>query len=120
MLLNNFFTYKQVDSEIDSVQAIINFNESHDIYKGHFPQRPVTPGVCQIEALKEVLSDCLHKKLKLKEAKEIKYIVPHTPEVKDVLLQAKLKDSEGDISVSASLSKDDQIFMKIRACFEQL
>jgi 3-hydroxyacyl-[acyl-carrier-protein] dehydratase len=35
----------------DHVVAAVRFGEHHDFYRGHFPDRPITPGVILVEAM---------------------------------------------------------------------
>lgn len=118
MLLNNLFTYKIVEASDSIISAILSFDGKNEIYSGHFPGRPVTPGVCQIEACKEVLNDVTGGNFHIKSSKDVKFVVPHTPEVHEINLQLNLQKRENGIDVNGSLFKGDIIFMKIRASFE--
>ncbi len=47
---------KSFASEGDTAEAEITFDEGFSGFKGHFPERPVLPGVCQI-ALAMTMAD---------------------------------------------------------------
>ena len=38
----------------DHIVACFTFRHDHDFYRGHFPERPVTPGVILLESLAQV------------------------------------------------------------------
>ncbi|MBS1934927.1 MAG: hydroxymyristoyl-ACP dehydratase, partial [Bacteroidetes bacterium] len=59
MLQGNFFTITSIAHENISVKAVLELNPAHDIFKGHFPETPVVPGVCMLQMLKEVMENIL-------------------------------------------------------------
>lgn len=52
MLLNDFFKITDIKNA-DKYTISIEMNPKHDIYKGHFPGNPITPGVCLTQMVKE-------------------------------------------------------------------
>lgn len=58
----------------------VRFKPGCDIYKGHFPGKPITPGVCLIQIAKELFEECVSQPLHLCEAKDIKFSSPVTPD----------------------------------------
>ena len=52
----------------------VYFDPSHIIYKAHFPDQPVTPGVCIIQMITELASDITQQKLTLECAKNVKFL----------------------------------------------
>ena len=40
-----------VEVDDDHIVAACRFREDHDFYRGHFPGRPITPGVILVEAM---------------------------------------------------------------------
>ena len=55
MLINDFFQIQNIDSLPNSIEAKIELNASHQIFDGHFPNNPITPGVIQLQIVKELL-----------------------------------------------------------------
>ena len=54
-------------------------NPDHLIYKAHFPGQPVTPGVCILQMLQELLSHQEGKQLFIKNIKNAKFISVMSP-----------------------------------------
>ena len=50
------------------------------IYAGHFPDCPITPGVCLLSIIRELTESLRGEKLSLKTVKEAKYVQVVTPE----------------------------------------
>ena len=46
-----------VVSKDDEIIILQSTDDSHPIFKAHFPSHPILPGFCHIEMLSEVLSD---------------------------------------------------------------
>ncbi|MGD0712237.1 MAG: hypothetical protein ABR968_13770 [Bacteroidales bacterium] len=74
MLLNNFFEIDNlvVSDDRTNATAQVTLNPKHPIFKGHFPESPVVPGVCMIQMIKEILSDILQAEIMLTKSSAIK------------------------------------------------
>ena len=66
MLINDFFTISELTNSEDTIESKVQLNASHKIFDGHFPGNPVTPGVVQIQIVKELLEKALEKEYVLK------------------------------------------------------
>jgi 3-hydroxyacyl-[acyl-carrier-protein] dehydratase len=118
MPLNDFFTYQVIDSVPDTIKARISINTEHPLYKGHFPQQPVTPGVVLVEIIRNVLSSVLKKQLMLESAKEIKFTAAVLPaQVNQIDLNIEYFESVGKISANCILSEQGRIFAKLKGEF---
>ena len=49
MLIPHFYSVKEFNFTDNQLKAIIELNPAHDVFKGHFPNNPVTPGVCMLQ-----------------------------------------------------------------------
>ena len=57
-LLNDFYTVESTQKTAENnLLTTIVLNAEHPIFKGHFEQMPVVPGVCQTQIIKEVLQN---------------------------------------------------------------
>lgn len=59
----------------------IRLNPGHEIYKAHFPEQPITPGVIIVRMAMELLSEALGRKAHLVGAPNIKFSSPLFPRV---------------------------------------
>ena len=53
MLLNDFFIIDDWQPGNGLARAILRINWGHPIFEGHFPGRPVVPGACLLQIVKE-------------------------------------------------------------------
>jgi 3-hydroxyacyl-[acyl-carrier-protein] dehydratase len=74
MLLNKLFTINQQRSSENKLETDITLNASHFVYKAHFPENPVTPGVYILQMAKEILEKHLACSLTMVEAKNVKFL----------------------------------------------
>ncbi len=120
-MLDNFYNYKIIEISDEKLIAKITLNKDHKVYKGHFPEMPITPGVCQVQMVKEILSLELKKNLKLITAKDIKFLSMINPmETSELDIEVKLKTLENnDITINGLMTAEGRKFLKIRAVFAE-
>ena len=92
-------------------------NPDHLIYKAHFPGQPVTPGVCILQMLQELLSVREGKQLFIKNIKNAKFISMMSPvtDSRVSVLFSSVTPEEGGIKaqgVVTSRDESDQLFLK--------
>jgi len=97
ILKDNFFRVKDSAQTATGVDYIIEFNPEHFIYQAHFPDHPITPGVCIIQIIKELLVEIVQRNLFLKKIDNIKFLNVINP----------LENREVTFSISLSLNEDD-------------
>ena len=107
MLLHNDFYAIAASSQVeDTFNFTVHLNPVHHIFDGHFPGNPVTPGVVQMEMVKELLSIALDKKMNLKSMGTCKFLAilnpNETPDV-DVSIKTSLSE-EGTTKVTVSIT----------------
>ena len=118
-LLNDFYIIKSIQQIDSKISATIVLNEQHAIFKGHFGQMPVVPGVCQTQIIKEILQQQVSKTLTLKKGDNIKFtamIIPtqHQTVNVEIVFQPK---QEGELFVEATLFFKDITFTKFKGTF---
>lgn len=119
MLLNGTF-YQLLDLTLQENQIIatIKINENDEIFKGHFPGNPVTPGVAQLEIVKEILSTHYNRSIQLKSISNCKYLAILDPR-KDSLIKVSLTVNElhDQLKVSCNFASEETIFTKIQGIY---
>jgi len=74
ILLNNLYTIVARDFSDNKIKFDIKLDANHFIYQAHFPNEPITPGVCIIQIAKELLEDYLAKQMKIHLVKNVKFL----------------------------------------------
>ena len=116
MLIKDFYTIQKLETTEGTISAHILLNPKHEVYKGHFPEQPVVPGVIQLQIVKEILEKHLVQQLFIAKVSNAKYLKINTPENSEVLqitIQHK-KTDEGEYKVNAIIGSKEIIFTKVK------
>ncbi|MEP6683266.1 MAG: 3-hydroxyacyl-ACP dehydratase [Parafilimonas sp.] len=120
MLKDNLYIIKNITTENNIVEASVELNDEHEIFKGHFPTQPVLPGACMLQMIKEITATSLNKKIHLIKASEIKFlllIIPDKTELLQFLIQYNFI-TESTININAKIMKDEAVCCKMKASFQ--
>ena len=104
-LLNTMFYIQERTDDA----YLVSFNQEHLIYKAHFPGQPITPGVCIIKLLEELLELSVGQRIELSEVKNLKFIRPISPlddERMNISFEQILQDTDGVRSKGVITCKD--------------
>ena len=105
----------------DEFKCQIKLNHLHPIYRGHFDGFPVTPGVCLIQIIKELLMDKLQKDLFMTSGDTIKFLIMINPETtSDFDVAFVVKNNTSSLDVSAVFSHENTAYMKFKGSFKIL
>jgi len=118
-LKDNFFRVKNSFQTETGFDFNIEFNPDHFIYQAHFPENPVTPGVCIIQIIKELLSEIIHCNLFLKKVQNIKFLNVINPlENREVTFSISISSEEKDAhKISAVVFNNEICFAKLSMLF---
>ena len=80
MLIPNLYTIKKSEKVDDSnFKVQIELNPNHEIFEGHFPNNPITPGVCMMQIIKELTEIIVSKDLFLSKVSNVKFMATINP-----------------------------------------
>ena len=121
ILQDNLYTIvsQQKENGLDTFR--IRLHPEWPIYKAHFPGHPITPGVCIVQMVQELLQECLHRKVILQKAKHIKYVSIISPEeVTDLTVTfSKIETQpDGSLKVQAQITNNETLYTKLSATFK--
>lgn len=121
-ILTDFYTLQSYEkTESGSFTAQISLNKDHDIFKGHFPGNPVTPGVCMMQIVKELTEEFTGSSLFLKTASNVKFMAIINPfETPDLKIQLNITENEGDVKVKNTTSFGETIALKMSVNYQKL
>ena len=82
MLLKDFYKIISIEnSDTQKHRITIAINKNHEIFKGHFPETPIIPGVCMLQIIKEIAEEITKQKLVLQKLVNVKFLTLMNPEV---------------------------------------
>ena len=120
-LLTDFYTLESHEKgENGNFTAYISLHKDHNIFKGHFPGNPVTPGVCMMQIVKELTEEFTGSKLFLKTASNVKFMAIINPfETPDLKLQLDITEDETGVKVKNTTSFGETIALKMTVSYKK-
>ncbi len=122
MFHTTLFTILEKDNSMPGeVTGRIKLNENHDVFKGHFPDNPVLPGVITIQIVLEFFANVMDKEFMVAEAKNIKFlkiIQPHINSELSITLKFVYLE-EKKLKITATVFYGDDIFFKFSGIYQQ-
>ena len=117
ILLNDLYSITIQTIREDVIFSEINLNADHQIYEGHFPGSPVTPGVVQLQIVKEILESHLQRKLRMKAMRTCKFLQIINP-LETPVIQVSIKFTEAEfIEVNTSVSYNGESYFKAQISY---
>ena len=112
--------YTIVDKTDNSVT--IRLLPESGIFKAHFPGNPITPGVCQVGIVGEVLETMRGRGLELREVKNLKFVEVLKPgSVGEVVITFdKMEEDDGRLAAKGTVASESKIYTKFSLVFEML
>lgn len=112
-LKNELYLIKNMDNN----SARIELLRDSIIYKAHFPEQPITPGVCIIQIATELISEMQAQKIELSRISNAKFLVVINPEnTKEVTYKIKkisLNKEDKTAKVSIEVTDRESVFTKL-------
>ncbi len=109
MNLNSFYTIqsrKLLDE--DTLFVTLQLNKEHLLFKGHFPNHPVMPGVAMLQIIKELTEAHHNTSLFMQAANRVKFLNLVNPFENDVLeFQLTFQQEENTLNVKNSTTFAD-------------
>lgn len=118
MLLKEF--YSVVDSGKTETEFVteIRINKDHDIYRGHFPGLPVTPGVILMQLFKEEAERQTNKKLQLEQASNVKFMSVVDPNTEaHFFLHSEIQQEKDIVKLKGIARHNGNISLKINSVY---
>ena len=111
-----FFELKSLTETEEAFQADVSLNPDHPVYKGHFPDQPVAPGVMLMNMCREVAEKALAKEVRIKTARSIKFVKVVDPTIlQDLRLTMKFVDAEDSVRFQCVAKAGEDTYFKIIA-----
>lgn len=115
MLKDDFYIIQERIQTEKGWEYRILLNALHPIYQAHFPKNPVTPGVCLVQLVKEVVADHYSASFFIRTIKNVKFLTVLNPvENDEITIRFTCRiDENGMYIVSAVICKDELVFSKL-------
>ena len=114
--MTTLYTISNLKANDGAFHAEITFNPAHPVFTGHFPGKPIVPGVVLVEITAAVASLVTGKELVLKEASVIKFLRVIEPLLNPVVkVEGTIfEETEGRFKADLSFTDGQEPFAKLR------
>lgn len=119
MFKDDFYRIHAHKTEDELEVFSIEIKKDHSIFDGHFPGNPVTPGVVQMELIKELLGEITGAKMKMISMSNCKFLAILNPE-NDAQVDVQLKITRGEAEewkVNATILNPANTYLKMSAVY---
>ena len=118
-LLNDFYTLHNMESTGETkFLARVMLNAAHPVFKGHFEQMPVVPGVFQTQLIKEVIQQHSQKDLVLSNGDNIKFMGMIVPgQHAEISIEVSYRKDENKYITEARIFAENTTFTKFKGTF---
>lgn len=116
-IVNDFYTLAS-ESIKDEVSVFeIELDASHPVYKGHFPDHPIVPGVFQLEILKDCAGRIVEQPLFFSRITSCKFVSPILPaDNKHLTIELSVSGREDSAyDLQGVIRNEKDTFLKIKA-----
>lgn len=120
LLKDTFYSVSSFNKTENGFLFSIHIDKNHSIFEGHFPGNPVTPGVVQMEIVKELLQVAFEKKVALTSMPSCKFLAILNPEANaDIKVEIELKDeTEQGFRANITFSDETTGYLKMTAIYQ--
>lgn len=120
MLIKDLYTVEKYQEEDLKIKATVFINKDNEIFKGHFPNNPVMPGVCMIQIIKELSEKALNTKLFMQKTTNVKFMALIVPDKNPLLnLDITISKSEDIFKIKNTTVFEDTIALKFSGEFRK-
>lgn len=101
--------------------AMLRLNAEHLIYKAHFPGNPITPGVCLMQIVTELLQIRLQERLTLNQIINLKFVAPVSPKrypTIDVKF-SPIANNDSEVKAKGTIQSGETILTKFSLVFQK-
>ncbi len=120
MLIKDFYSIKTTTQvNANTIHVNIVLNKDHEVFNGHFPGNPVTPGVCMIQTIKEVTQSHVNSTLFLQNISNVKFTALINPNINpELVLELTIIEEDNTFKVK-NITKftDGTIALKCNGTF---
>lgn len=111
---DHFYSIMSMSHTENEFNFTIRIDANHAVFTGHFPGNPVTPGVVQMEIIKELLSEGLGRTVQLLSMSNCKYLAILNPnECGNIVVTiAPSEQEDGNMKAVVSIKNDEITFLK--------
>ena len=114
ILIDNFYTVESQNISDTKAEFRVKLNAENFIYQAHFPNNPITPGVCLIQMTTELFGLVKGENFRIKTLKNVKFTAVINPlEFPEVDFALEFTQNETGWLLKVLIKERETVFAKI-------
>lgn len=111
-----YFRIVSLEADDAGCRAEVVFSPDHPLYAGHFPGRPVVPGVVVLQVVRALIREAWEMDTRIRSGQAIKYLRPMLPDASlQYGFQLSLTERTRDrLTLNADIRQEGQVCTRIR------
>ena len=119
ILIDNFYTIQSQHISDGKAEFRVKLNAGSFIYQAHFPNNPITPGVCLIQMTVELFNSLKDTNLSIKTLKNVKFTASISPlEFPEVDFTLEFTQYGTGWELKALIKETETVFVKMSMVLE--
>lgn len=111
--------YSIISRTLDGLTGLfkVRMNPDCEVYQGHFPGIPVSPGVCNIRMMLDCAGQIVQSPIRVRKINRCRFttlLSPQSHPEMDVSIELQAKE-EGIFILNASIGKGEEIYQTLKA-----
>lgn len=116
MLIKDYYSILSTVKEGDTTVFEVALNPDCEVYKGHFPGVPISPGVCSVEMVKECAEVVSGKSLMITNLQMCRFLNLITPSSLPVaFVKIKMSENNGIWALLSSIFFEETEYVTLKA-----
>ena len=118
MLIENYYKINDIIAGTEKTLFIISLKPDCNVYKGHFPGNPISPGVCNVQMIKECAELIVGKPLFMHNLQHCRLTTLITPLAYPQVEVTIFMEKKADVyQLKATIGKNEEIYLQLKAEF---
>ena len=119
MPIKNLYKVISSNATESGISVDIRIDKNNPIFKVHFPEHPIMPGVCMMQIVKELTEETIGRKLRMSKASNVKFLALINPEVHpDITLDIAITEVDDEVKVKNISSFENTVALKMGAAYK--
>ena len=116
MLIKDYYTIEGTSQQEGAYIFHIRLNPECNVYQGHFPGEPVSPGVCNIQMIKELAEQVAGRSLFMGNLQLCRLTTLVTPQAHPTMVASiVMEEKEGTYKLRATLGKEGETYLELKS-----
>lgn len=123
MLLNDFYKVTSIEKTTENKHVVlVKINAQHPVFKGHFPDNPIMPGVCMMQIIKELTETITQSTLFMQSLANVKFMALINPfKTPELRLELDITTTDTDfIKVKNTTFFDETVALKLSSTYRTI